>query len=107
MRRAPLPLGASPGAARTLVEPASPGRYRVRIVAPGARTLELSGDPTAWKPVTLERDATGEWSVILALAPGTYHVVMRVDGGAWKAPPGLPTVPDEFRGASGLIVIPG
>lgn len=101
-----LPLGAGSGAWRTSVDTVAPGRYRLRILAPSARTMEFSGDVTEWKPIGLKRDATGEWSIVLSLKPGTYHVAVRADGGIWRAPPGMPQVADEFRGSSGLLVIP-
>ena len=40
------------------------------------------------------------------LGPGMYHINVRVDGGPWMAPPGIPTMHDGFSGDVGLIVVP-
>jgi len=34
-----------------------------------------------------------------------YRVNLRVDGGPWIVPPGLPSVVDEFGGAVGILTI--
>ena len=38
-----------------------------------------------------------------SLDPGVHHVSLRVNGGAWFAPPGVPAVPDDFGGTTGII----
>ena len=35
-----------------------------------------------------------------------YTLSVRVDGGAWFPPPGLPTTSDGFGGTVGVLVIP-
>ena len=47
----------------------------------------------------------GTWEARLPLAPGVYRVNLRVDGGPWIVPPGLPSVVDEFGGAVGILTI--
>ena len=85
----------SDGAQRTL---------RVRV--PGAARVELKGDFTDWQPRALSPGLdAGCWEITLPIAPGTYRVNLRVDGGAWGAPPGLLDVEDEFGGRVGLLVI--
>lgn len=81
------------------------GRYRLTLDAPSARRVELSGDFTNWKPVTLLRTASGHWTLTLALGPGTHRLNARVDGGSWIVPPGLTTMSDDFAGEVGLLVI--
>ncbi len=78
---------------------------RIRVRTTGARRVDLMGDPTTWEPVALERAGDGWWSVLLAAASGVLEVVVRVDGGAWLVPPGLPVVVDEFGGRTGRLVI--
>jgi hypothetical protein len=41
----------------------------------------------------------------LVIAPGVHRVNIRVDGGAWRPPPGLSVVRDEFGGEVGLLVV--
>jgi 1,4-alpha-glucan branching enzyme len=86
---------------RTLV-----GTQRVlRIYAPAARTVEITGDFTHWQAVQLTRGSDGWWSVTRAMAPGTYQMNLRIDGGRWLAPPGLLTTSDEFGGTIGILTI--
>jgi hypothetical protein len=77
----------------------------LRIDAPSAHGVELNGDFTNWQPVGLTRDSDGRWTVTLPIAPGTYQVNIRIDGGRWVAPPGLLTSSDEFGGTVGILTI--
>ena len=82
-----------------------PSGATLRIVVPEARRVELRGDFTEWEPVTLRRGADGRWQFPLALEPGVYRVSIRVDGGEWQAPPGVPTIADDDGTLVGLIVV--
>jgi hypothetical protein len=109
-RLSTLPIDARPAVSATsgtafTVEPDGAGRYRLIVRAPSAHRVEVSGDFTNWKPVTLTRIADGEWLLHVALAAGTYRLNTRVDGGSWIAPPGLTTMNDDFAGEVGLLVI--
>jgi hypothetical protein len=53
----------------------------------------------------LDQAQPGVWTASVPIAPGSHQVSIRIDGGAWIAPPGVPTVADEFKGAVGIIVI--
>jgi len=70
-----------------------------------ASLVEVMGDFTDWVPVALTRGDGGEWSRVLPLVPGSYRVCLRVDGGPWRAPPGLTKVEDEFNGTVGILVV--
>jgi hypothetical protein len=87
------------------VRPGPPTELMVR--APRAARVEIAGNFTAWEPRRLQQTAPGEWCGSWLLAPGMYHIVVRVDGGAWLAPPGLPAVPDDFGGESGVFEVRG
>jgi hypothetical protein len=39
------------------------------------------------------------------IAPGMHRVAIRVNGDEWTPPPGVSTVPDEFQGTVGVIVV--
>lgn len=84
---------------------ADDGMAVIRVNAPGAHAVELMSDFTAWAPVRLERRAD-RWEIRLTAAPGSHHVVLRVDGGAWTVPANLPRIDDELGGNVGLLVIP-
>lgn len=81
------------------------GAVLVIVDAPRARRVELMGDFTDWRPMLLRREADGQFALRIHLPPGSYRVNVRVDGGAWTAPPGTTPVADEYNGAAGLIVI--
>ena len=78
---------------------------RIRVFAPGARTVELMADFTEWSPVTLaaERDT---FEGTFALSPGTHRLVVRIDGGAWRPAANTPAVDDDLGGRVGLLVVP-
>lgn len=71
-----------------------------------AGMVQLAGDFNAWTPIDLTEDGHGRWRATIALAPGVHHVSLRVNGGQWFAPPGIPAVPDDFGGTTGIIDVP-
>lgn len=82
-----------------------PEGREVRVTLPGARTVELAGDWTAWKPVRLESAGSGTWRLRVRLPSGTYRFALRADGGPWMVPPGIPSQPDGFGGQVALLVV--
>lgn len=77
----------------------------IRVTAPAAQRVELIADFTDWQPVAMTRTTSGVWELAIPVAPGTYRVSIRVDGGVWQAPPGVPPQHDEFGTDTGVIVI--
>lgn len=74
--------------------------------ADSASTVELMADFTDWEPIGLVKLPNGLWSLSRAITPGVHHVAIRIDGGAWRAPPNLTKAPDEFGGEVGLLAVP-
>jgi hypothetical protein len=70
-----------------------------------ARRVELMGDFTGWQAVDLLRVGDGEWVLPTPVPEGAHRLCIRVDNGPWRAPPGLPTAPDEFQGQVGVLVV--
>lgn len=106
--RAEVRTPASPapvGAVDFAVLPDSASRRAIRVIAPGARRVEVMGDFTGWSPLALDRVSGDAWEARLTMAPGTYRVSLRVDGADWTAPPGIPPRTDEFGGTSGVVVV--
>ena len=95
----------SKGVSSFVVDPGSSGTT-IRVRAPGARTVEVMGDFTVWRPVAMRPAGDGSWFLAVALDRGTHQVNVRVDGGTWAVPPGLPIVTDEFGGSFGLLIVP-
>jgi hypothetical protein len=81
------------------------GWLTLRVKAPRAKLVEVSGDFTNWTPVRLERASDGLWSATFPINPGKYQMNLRLDGGKWLVPPGLLSMLDEFGGSVGLLVI--
>ncbi len=77
----------------------------LRVYAPTARTVDIDADFTQWQPLHLAKSSDGWWSATVPIAPGTYEINLRIDGGRWLAPPGLLTTVDEFGGVIGLLTI--
>jgi len=105
LRQPRLPAGVRPVAAAFTISDGDRGQRTLRIRVPSARTVELSGDFTGWKPVALKHADDDRWETTLSIAPGIHRIVIRVDGDAWSPPPGVSSVPDEFQGVVGVIVV--
>ncbi|HJU76283.1 MAG TPA: glycogen-binding domain-containing protein [Gemmatimonadaceae bacterium] len=82
------------------------GIVTLAIRSADARVVELTGDFLQWKPVRMQRVSPDWWEVRLRMSAGVHRVNVRVDGGKWRAPPGVPRQRDEFGGDAGVIVIP-
>jgi hypothetical protein len=78
---------------------------RLRVLAPDAGTVEISGDFTEWDPMPLQRAADGWWTGTVRVPPGTHQMNVRVNAGNWLVPPGLTPITDEFGVVSGLLVV--
>jgi len=102
---APRPAARAPSV--SVGSPDEGGRRALRLVLPGARRVELRGDMTSWSVVTLEPAAgrAQAWEGRFALPDGVYHFAVRVDGGEWRVPPGVPAVDDGFGGEVGVLVV--
>jgi len=100
----PLPPPAVRAAATTFaLIPLGGGVYRVTMRVPSARTVEISGDFNQWTALALTETSPNVWEITLPLAAGTHHVNVRVDGARWIAPPGVPSIDDEFNGRVGIL----
>ena len=81
------------------------GARRVRVIAPGARTVELMADFTNWTPVVLTAEHEA-FEGPFALDSGTHRLVLRIDGGKWRTAANTPAVDDDLGGRVGLLVVP-
>jgi hypothetical protein len=102
----PLPAAA----ARTTtapfqIGPAVAAGREVVIQAADARAVELAGDFTDWKPVTLQRWGQAGWRALLPISPGLHRLAIRIDGGAWRAPAGTRPIASEFGGEVAEVVV--
>jgi hypothetical protein len=94
-----------PNAASFVLQPIGHQGYVVSLRVPSARAVEISGDFNGWKALALRQARPDVWETTLTLAPGTYHMNVRVNGDNWTAPPGVPSTNDDFNGTVGLVVV--
>jgi hypothetical protein len=85
--------------------PAHEGSWTLEIHAPEASTVELMGDFTDWAVAPLSQTRRGWWTITLPIAAGTHRMNLRLDGGRWGVPSGLPVLTDEFSGTAALLTV--
>jgi chromosome partitioning protein len=76
--------------------------------APGASSVELTGEFTGWSPdgVRMDRDGSdGLWKVTLDLEPGEYEYRFIVDGVWIKDPRNVDSVLNEFGQENSLLIV--
>jgi len=84
-----------------------PVYVQFRIHVPDARTVQLAGTFTGWKPAyALKRTDDGEWTALVPLRPGVHDYAFVVDGDRWVADPNAPQVDDSFGGTNSRISLP-
>lgn len=106
LARPAAPPHVQPAAARFTLRRAEGGGFVIALRVPSARSVEISGDFNQWVPIALREVSPDVWETTVALAPGSYHVNVRVNGASWTAPPGLASTTDDFNGTVGLLVVP-
>lgn len=88
--------------------PTTPPVYvQFRIRVPDARSVQLAGTFTGWKPAyPLQRSENGEWTALVPLRPGVHDYAFVVNGDEWIADPNAPQVDDSFGGTNSRISLP-
>jgi hypothetical protein len=84
----------------------STGTQKITVRVGGVETVEVMGDFSDWSPLVLMRRGRDLWDITLPVTAGVHEINLRLDGGPWVAPPGLPTRRDSFNGDVGLLVVP-
>ncbi len=87
------------------IRPVANGMQRILIRIGSVESVDVIGDFSDWEPIKLVRRGTDLWELQLPMDVGAHHINVRVDGGNWSVPPGLPTIKDGFGGEVGLLVI--
>ncbi len=78
---------------------------RLLIALRNAKRVEIRGSFTGWQPATMQKQPNGRWSIVAAMQPGLHPIAIRIDGGPWQAPPGIPPSTDDFGEEHGLFVV--
>jgi hypothetical protein len=84
---------------------AQAGLQKIIIRVGGVESVEVMGDFSDWSPLVVSRKGRDLWEVSIPMSPGSHQINVRVDGGQWMAPPGIPVMHDSFGGDVGLIVV--
>ena len=71
----------------------------------GVESVEVMGDFSDWTPLPLMRRGRDHWELLVPMKAGVHQINMRIDGGQWIAPPGMPTMKDDFSGDVGVVVV--
>jgi hypothetical protein len=87
------------------LRPAGTAVQRITARIGGVEKVEIMGDFSDWTALPLIRRGRDHWELLVPIGPGVHQINMRIDGGAWIAPPGMPTMKDGFNGEVGVIVI--
>jgi hypothetical protein len=87
------------------LRPAGTAVQRVTARIGGVETVEIMGDFSDWMPLPLIRRGRDQWELLVPMDPGVHHINLRIDGGKWIAPPGMPSMKDGFNGEVGVLVI--
>jgi hypothetical protein len=88
------------------MRPGASGMQKIVIRVGGVETVDVMGDFSDWSPLTLIRRGRDLWELALPLSAGVHQINVRVDGGQWVSPPGMPVMRDAFNGEVGLLVVP-
>ncbi len=106
LRKGEDPPRPAAGEAHLTIGTSSEHLRSVRIEAPGAESVQLSGDFTDWRAVSLSRTRQGYWEIMILISPGVHRANVRLNGGPWIVPLGLRAEEDEFGGHVGILIIP-
>jgi hypothetical protein len=87
------------------VERVGQAQARATFEVPGATRVAIAGEWNQWRPDPLEPAGPGRWRAVLPLGQGAYRFSLVVDGARWIVPPGVPSLPDSFGGAVGLLIV--
>ena len=81
---------------------------QLTLYATGATTVEISGDFTDWRPISLSRipAETAAWTATFHIAPVVHRINVRRDGGPWMAPAGSLRRADDYDGEVGVFILP-
>lgn len=83
---------------------------RFVFIAPGARSISVTGDFRGWDPAGIplsDVQGAGVWTIDIPLAPGMHRYQFIVNGGEWVADPNaLLWEDDGFGRRNSIIVVP-
>jgi hypothetical protein len=84
---------------------AGPEMQRLTARIGSVESVEVMGDFNDWVPASMIRRGRDQWELLIPMASGVHQINLRIDGGKWIAPPGMPKMKDDFNGEVGIVVI--
>jgi hypothetical protein len=78
---------------------------RVRFTVADTGVVGVAGEWNGWATGPLETDGAGRLLLRVRLRPGVYRFALVGADGRFFVPPGVPSLPDDFGGAVGLLVV--
>jgi len=100
---------AVPTLRETQEEPSAVEAYRFVLYEPRAAVVEVAGDFTGWRRVTMERaGSSGYWERSAKIPPGDYRYIFIIDGRQRVADPtALARERDEYGAENSIVTIGG
>ena len=53
----------------------------------------------------LGQAGSGRWTIVLPIGPGTWRFALVMADGTWIVPNGVTSLPDDFGGQVGVLVV--
>lgn len=100
-----LRAGLAFGASRSPTPESGPRAVHLTVFAPEATSAEVVGSFSDWQPVSMWRHPDGSWTADLALTPGVYSYVYRVDGQTVTPSDATMVREDDFGVRQGLLLV--
>ncbi|GBD33569.1 1,4-alpha-glucan branching enzyme GlgB [bacterium HR33] len=88
---------------------ASGSKARFVFIAPGAKSVAVTGDFVNWSPEGIpmeDRQGTGVWVAEVELPPGVHHYVFIVNGSEMVTDPNATRVDDGFGQQNSVLLVP-
>ena len=86
-------------------KPIADGMQKIIVRVARVESVDVMGDFSHWTPLTMVRRGRDIWELSVPLQPGRHQINIRIDGGKWVAPPGLPKMNDMFSGEVGVLIV--
>lgn len=89
-----------------LVRRGSADAVTVRFALRDTGAVAVAGEWNGWAVTPLETDSAGRRILQVRLAPGVYRFALVGADGRFFVPQGVASVPDDFGGVVGLLIVP-
>jgi hypothetical protein len=102
---APLALTNTAMVSSFEAKPLGDGMHKIVVRVGRVESVDVMGDFSDWGALTMVRRGRDLWELTVPISNGRHEINIRIDGGKWVAPPGLPKTNDLFNGEVGVLII--